>query len=68
MMTDRNSASLTDIRNVFTDRKMQREERLGSFIGQVKNPYLFRVGETVVRVNYCGDKDISLLLADIFSD
>lgn len=63
----RNHDSLTDIRNVVVDRMAPRDERLKSFVGQVKNPYLFKVGNTVVRVNFCGEKDLSFLLADIFS-
>ncbi len=63
----RNSDSLTDIRSIGIDITAAREERLRSFVEQIKNPYLFKVGNTVVRVNFCGDKDFSSLLADIFS-
>ena len=67
MTEDRKTDSLTDIRNVSADPQKPKEERLRSFVGQVGNPYLFRVGDTVVKVNFCGGKDISFILADIFS-
>ncbi len=45
-------ASLVDIRDVKIDRKLPVEERIKSYVEQVKNPYLFKVGDTVVRVSY----------------
>jgi methionine synthase II (cobalamin-independent) len=45
-------ASLVDIRDVKIDRKLPVEDRIKSYVEQVKNPYLFKVGETVVRVSY----------------
>ena len=47
-------ASLVDIRDVQIDRSLPMEERLKSYVEQVKNPYLFKVGNTVVRVSYAG--------------
>ena len=57
-MTDKNKshddllASLVDIRDVQIDRTLSMEERVKSYIAQVKNPYMFKVGNTVVRVSY----------------
>ena len=45
-------ASLVDIRDVQIDRSLPMEERVKSYVAQVKNPYLFRVGDTVVHVSY----------------
>ena len=45
-------ASLVDIRDVKIDRKLPVEDRIKSYVEQVKNPYLFKVGETIVRVSY----------------
>lgn len=45
-------ASLVDIRDVQIDRSLPMEERIKSYIEQVKNPYMFKVGNTVVRVSY----------------
>ncbi|MDO5401335.1 MAG: hypothetical protein Q4F17_10225 [Eubacteriales bacterium] len=45
-------ASLVDIRDVKIDRSQPVEERMKSYVEQIKNPYLFKVGKTVVRVSY----------------
>lgn len=45
-------ASLVDIRDVRIDRTLPMEERVKSYVEQIKNPYLFKVGNTVVRVSY----------------
>lgn len=45
-------ASLVDIRDVRIDRSLPMEERVKSYVEQVKNPYMFKVGNTVVRVSY----------------
>ena len=44
--------SLVDIRDVRIDRSLPMEERVKSYVEQVKNPYMFKVGNTVVRISY----------------
>lgn len=44
--------SLVDIRDVKIDRSMSVEDRMKSYVEQIKNPYMFKVGHTVVRVSY----------------
>lgn len=44
--------SLVDIRDVKIDRSMSVEGRMKSYVEQIKNPYMFKVGNTVVRVSY----------------
>ena len=44
--------SLVDIRDVRIDRSLPVEERMKSYVEQIKNPYMFKVGNTVVRVSY----------------
>lgn len=44
--------SLVDIRDVKIDRSMSVEDRMKSYVEQIKNPYMFEVGNTVVRVSY----------------
>lgn len=44
--------SLVDIREVKIDRSKPVDERIKSYIEQIKNPYLFKVGGTIVRVSY----------------
>lgn len=44
--------SLVDIRSVKIDSAQPVEERMRSYVEQIKNPYMFKVGDTVVRVSY----------------
>ena len=44
--------SLVDIRDVKINRTQPVEERMKSYVEQIKNPYLFKIGNTVVRVSY----------------
>ena len=44
--------SLVEIRDVKIDRSNPVEERMKSYVEQIKNPYLFKVGNTIVRVSY----------------
>lgn len=44
--------SLVDIRDVKIDHSMSVEDRMKSYVEQIKNPYMFKVGNTVVRVSY----------------
>lgn len=44
--------SLVDIRDVKIDRSMSVEDRMKSYVEQIKNPYMFKAGNTVVRVSY----------------
>lgn len=48
--------TLVDIRQVQIDSDLPREERIRSFLRQVKDPYRFRVGNVIVNVSYanCG--------------
>ena len=44
--------SLVDLRDIEIDVSKPVEERLKSYVEQIQNPYLFKVGNTVVRVSY----------------
>ena len=45
-------SELVDIRDVVIDRTLPVEERIKSYVEQIKNPYCFRVGAVKVRVSY----------------
>jgi len=47
-----NRDDLVDIRNVCIDRNLPLEERVRSFVEQIKNPYCFRCGEAVVKTSF----------------
>lgn len=50
---------LTDLRDITVDKSKSVMEKIESFTGQVKNPYLFKVGDVIVKVAYSGGKDFS---------
>ena len=52
-------SELVDIRDVVIDRTLPVEERIKSYVQQIKNPYCFKVGDVKVRVSYA-NKDQSL--------
>ena len=56
---EKNLSELVDIRDVVIDKKLTLEERVKSYVEQIKDPYCFKVGDVVVRVSYA-DKDKSL--------
>ena len=57
--SEKNLSELVDIRDVVIDKSLTLEERVRSYIEQIKDPYCFKVGDVVVRVSYAG-KDKSL--------
>ena len=56
---------LVDIRDVCIDSDLPQEERIRSFVKQVKNPYRFKVGEITVNISYTNN---STTLNDCFAD
>ena len=56
-LCDKNN--LTDLRDITVDKSKSVRERIENFTGQVKNPYLFKVGDVIVKVAYSGGKDFS---------
>ena len=47
-----NCSQLVDLNTVVIDENQSVEERVESFIEQIKNPYCFRVGDIAVKVVY----------------
>lgn len=47
--------SLVDLNSVLIDESKPVQERVLSFLQQIKNPYCFRVGDVAVKVNYKSD-------------
>ena len=43
---------LVDIRDVHIDPNQSKEDRVKSFVQQIKDPYNFKVGDVVVHVSY----------------
>lgn len=57
--SEKNLSELVDIRDVVINKKLTLEERVKSYVEQIKDPYCFKVGDVVVRVSYAG-KDKTL--------
>ena len=47
-----NKQDLIDIKDVYIEKQKSKEEKIKSFINQVKNPYCYRCGDIVVKVSY----------------
>ena len=45
-------SQLVDLQDVKIDQRLTKENRIKSYIKQVKNPYLFKVGDTAVRIRF----------------
>lgn len=54
-----NRADLVDIRDVEIDRSLSKEDRIRSFISQIKNPYCFKCGDIIVKTSFI-DTDVTL--------
>lgn len=59
--------SLVDIRDVQIDMSLTQEEKIRSFIKQVKDPYHFRVGDVVVNVSYSGKATLNDRFTEMMS-
>ena len=57
--------SLVDIRDVRVDVSAPVEERMRSYVEQIGNPYLLRMGDVVVRVSYA---DTQATIDDSFAN
>lgn len=60
--------NFTDLREIQIDESKKVPERVENFLEQVKNPYLFKVGDVFVKVNYKGGKDLADSLITLLSD
>jgi hypothetical protein len=47
-----NIEDLADIQDVVIDTSLPREERIRSYLEQIKNPHCYRCGDTIVRVSF----------------
>lgn len=60
-----NTDEPVDLRNVTVNREKTVSERREDFIRQVRDPYLFRVGSTVVKVEFGEGKNFAEMLSDV---
>lgn len=50
---------LVQIKDIKIDAKLSKEERISQYIEQIKNPYLYADGKSVIKITY-SDNDITL--------
>ena len=51
-VSDVNPTDLVDIADVNINESLPQSERLSDFVKKIKNPYCFKVGETIVKVKF----------------
>lgn len=57
--------TLIDLRDIKIDTQKPIAERAEDFIEQVHNPYLFKIGDIIVKVDYGNGKDFFEMLVDL---
>ena len=60
--------NFTDLREIQIDESKKVAERVENFLEQVGNPYLFKVGDVFVKVNYKDGKDLADSLISLLSE
>ena len=58
---------LVDLKDIQIDPSLPKEERIASFIRQVKNPYCYKCGKIVVKVGFEEGTTLEEQLKTIFS-
>jgi len=60
--------SLIDITNIQIDSALPTEQKLQSYLEQIKNPYCFRCGDTPVKIRYVTEsKTLAQSLGNYFT-
>ena len=55
MNNNMNPQDLVDIRDVYVDKDLPKQERINEFVRQIKDPYHFRCGQFVVTARFAED-------------
>ena len=58
-------SELVDLREIEIDTSKAITQRMESFFEQVQNPYVFRVGDIVMKIDYGQDKEFAEAFTDI---
>lgn len=59
MVNTFNIKDLVDLKNLTIDKTKPRNERLRQYIKDVKNPYIVKVGDTLVKIEFTGGRSFS---------
>jgi len=66
MINTFNIENFTDLKDLAVDKTKAKQERLKKFIEDVKNPYMVRVGDTLVKIEFVGGRNFSDALTAAF--
>ena len=66
MVNTFNIEGFADLKVLAIDKTKTIEERLKQFITDVKNPYMVRVGDTLVKIEFSGGRNFSDALTAAF--
>lgn len=67
-VADCSKDSLVDLRDVNIDPVKSVAEKMNDYFGQIKNPYLFKVGDVRVNVSFGGERSFSEVLGTVISN
>lgn len=67
-IADYSKDSLVDLRDVKIDTVKTVAEKTNDYFEQIKNPYLFKVGDVRVKVSFGGERSFSDVLGAVISN
>lgn len=60
-----NHEKLVDLKEIQLDESKSVHERMLDFLEKVRNPYLFRVGDMIVKVNFFGKESLQSKIEEL---
>ena len=66
-IADYSKDSLVDLRDVKIDSGKSVPEKMNEYFEQIKNPYLFKVGDMKLKVSFGGNRTFTDALGSVFS-
>ena len=67
-IADCSKDSLVDLHDVKIDAEKSVPEKMNDYFEQIKNPYLFKVGDVGVKVSFGGDRSFTDALGAVISN
>ena len=67
-IADYSKDSLVDLRDVNIDSGKSVPEKMNDYFEQIKNPYLYKVGDVRVKVSFGGDRSFTDTLGAVISN
>lgn len=67
-IADYSKDSLVDLHDVKIDTQKSVPEKMNDYFEQIKNPYLFKVGDVRVKVSFSGERSFTDVLGSVISN